>query len=92
MHKAKKARNKIGNVIGTQLGISDKNDTPLCLGDTIRYGEYQGILLYNDYFEEYGIFFGMWYGDDKYDRNSYGKFISVPMDNGARMTIEKVSD
>lgn len=29
------------------------------------------------------------YGDDKYDINSYGKFIDIPMDNGTKMEIKK---
>ena len=32
----------------------------------------------------------MWYGDDEYDINSYGKFIKIPLDNGAKMQIEKI--
>ena len=86
MHK--KRKNKYS--IGTPLSILDKNNNVLYIGDTIKYKEYQGILLYNFEYEEYGIFFGQWYGEDIYDSNSYGKFIGIPMDNGARMTIEKI--
>ena len=42
---------------------------------------------HKDYYEEYGIFFGMWYGDDKYNPDSYGKFVSVPMDNSDKSEI-----
>lgn len=33
----------------------------------------------------------MWYGDDKYDINSYVNFIDLLMDNGTRMEIELIS-
>ena len=32
----------------------------------------------------------MWYGTDKYDIKSYGKFVAIPMNNGARMKIEQI--
>ncbi|MGN0656973.1 MAG: hypothetical protein ACI4KR_09270 [Ruminiclostridium sp.] len=78
--------------IGIELPITDKSGKHLFTGDTVRYGQYCGILLYNSVFGEYGIFFGMWYGEDKYNPDSYGKFIKVPMDNGARMELEKSND
>lgn len=79
-----------------ELNITDKNDRWLFVGDTIRYcdqdGEYQGVLLYNPSYEEYGIFFGMWHGEDKYDSKSYGKFVSISLDNSDKMKIEKIMD
>lgn len=78
------------NKIGTSLGITDNRGRALSVGDTIKYGEYQGILLYNKFYKEYGIFFGMWYGDDKYNPDSYGKFITVPMDNSDKSEITLV--
>lgn len=77
---------------GTQLNLLDKNKELLSVGDYIRYGEYKGILLYNYHYDKYGIAldYSMWYGDNKYDIDSYGKFIPIPMDNGARMEIEKL--
>lgn len=82
------------NTIGTSLGITDKNGYALSEGDTIKYGKYRGILLYNKFYREYGIFFGMWYGDDKYNPDSYGKFIAVPMDNSdkAEITLVELND
>ena len=82
------------NKVGTSLGIIDENGHPLNIGDTIQYGEYKGILLYNYYYEEYGIFFGMWYGNDKYNPDSYGKFVSVPMDNSdkSKITLVEVNE
>lgn len=77
---------------GTQLNLLDKNKELLSVGDHIRYGKCEGILLYNYHYDEYGIALdsSMWYGDNKYDIDSYGKFISIPMDNGGRMEIEKL--
>ena len=34
--------------------------------------------------------YSMWHGDDKYNIHSYGKFIDIPMDNGAKMEIELI--
>ena len=78
--------------VGTMLKLLDKNRSILSVGDTIKYGEYKGVLLYNHHYDEYGVAldYSMWYGDDKYNIDSYGKFISIPMDNGARMELEKV--
>lgn len=80
--------------IGTQLNLMDKNKSALSVGDTVQYGEYKGVLLYNHHYGQYGIAldYSMWYGTDKYNIDSYGKFIEIPMDNGARMEIEKLSD
>ena len=78
------------NKLGISLGITDKNGYALSIGDTIQYGEYKGVLLYNYCYEEYGIFFGMWYGDDKYNPDSYGKFITVPMDNSDKSEISLI--
>ena len=78
--------------LGTELSILDKNNNKLIIGDSIRYGEYQGVLLYNHHSNEYGVAldYSMWYGDNKYDINSYGKFISIPLDNGAKMELERI--
>lgn len=79
--------------IGTQLNIMDKNHELLSVGDTIRYREYQGILLYNPAYKQYGIALdnSMWYGDNKYNIESYGKFIEIPMDNGAKTELERIT-
>ena len=55
--------------IGTTLHLMDKNKERLSVGDIVRYGEYQGVLLYNHYYDRYGIAldYSMWYGDDKYN-------------------------
>ena len=38
-----------------------------------------GILLYNHYYDQYGVAldYSMWYGNDKYNIDSYGKFIKL---------------
>lgn len=78
--------------IRTQLNIIDKNMNALSVGDVIKYGEYKGILLYNHHYNQYGVALddSMWYGSDKYNIDSYGKFIEIPMDNGARMELELI--
>ena len=88
----KKIKNK--GRIGLSLNIIDKNDQTLSVGDEIQYNNYHGILLYNYHSNRYGIAldYSKWYGDDKYDIDSYGQFIEIPMDNGAKMEIEKVNN
>ena len=91
-NKSKRINGTSKGKIGTVLHLMDKNKERLSVGDTVRYGEYQGVLLYNHHYDQYGIAldYSMWYGDDKYNIDSYGKFIDIPMDNGARMEIEKL--
>lgn len=90
--KSKRLNGTSKGKIGTLLRLMDKNRELLSVGDTVRYGEYKGVLLYNHHLEQYGVAldYSMWYGDDKYNIDSYGKFIEIPMDNGARMEIEKI--
>ena len=91
-NKSKRINGTTKGKIGTVLHLMDKNKERLSIGDTVRYGEYQGVLLYNHHYDQYGIAldYSMWYGDDKYSIDSYGKFVDIPMDNGARMEIEKL--
>ena len=78
--------------IGTELSLLDKNNNKLSVGDTVKYFNYKGILLYNHNSDEYGVAldYSMWYGDNKYSIDSYGKFLSIPMDNGAKMELERL--
>lgn len=78
--------------VGRILNILDRNGERLAIGNTIRYGKYSGVLLYNYYSKQYGVAidYSMCYGENKYDINSYSKFIDIPLDNGARMEIEKL--
>lgn len=91
-NKSKRINGTSKGKIGTVLKLLDKNRNTLSVGDTVKYGEYKGVLLYNHHYDEYGVAldYSMWFGDDKYNIDSYGKFVSIPMDNGARMEIEKV--
>lgn len=91
-NKSKRINRLSKDKIGTSLKIMDKYRNYLFVGDEIRYGEYKGILLYNHHYNQYGIAldYSMWYGSDKYNIDSYGKFISIPMDNGTRMEIELI--
>jgi len=72
--------------------LTDRFGNLLSVGDEIKYGKYRGILLYNYHYEQYGVAldYSMWYGDDKYNIDSYGKFIEIPMDNGTRIELEKI--
>lgn len=90
--KSKRMNGVSKGKIGTALPIMDKNGNTLAVGDRIRYSEYEGILLYNPAWKRYGVAIdgSLWYGDDPYNIDSYGKFMDIPMDNGARMEIEKL--
>lgn len=78
--------------IGTLLNIQDKHNNWLVVGDRVKYGDNIGILLYNYHYKEYGIALedSNYYGDDIYNIDSYGKFVNIPMDNGGKLTIERL--
>ena len=80
------------NIIGTPLGIHDKNKIELCVGDRIRWYNEDCIILWNKESKSYWALISrsMWYGDDVYDNDSYGKGYELRMDDGARMKIEKI--
>lgn len=88
MHKHKTKEGQIGTI----LGIQDKNDNWLLCGDTIKRNDNTGIILYDPELKTYDIYltYSRWYGDDIYDPKSYGKALSLPMDNGAKMQLELV--
>lgn len=92
-NKSKRISGSVKGKIGTPLNILDKYMNYLFVGDEVKYGEYKGILLYNHHYGQYGVAldYSMWYGNDKYNIDSYGKFIDIPMDNGARMEIELIN-
>lgn len=92
-NKSKRINGTAKGKSGTPLNIIDKHRNFLSVGDEVKYGEYKGILLYNHHYGQYGIAldYSMWYGNDKYNIDSYGKFIEIPMDNGSRMEIELIS-
>lgn len=93
-NKSKRLKGTSEGRYGTILGLMDKNKNWLVVGDEVKYRKYHGILLYEPIRKGYGVALldSMWYGNDKYDINSYGKFVDIPMDNGTRMEIEKVSE
>lgn len=81
------------NKIGTPLGIHDKNGKELKSGDEILYFGEKCIILWNDYCYAAMIMSSCWYGDrDKYSAKSYGKRYQLPMDDGARMEIEVITE
>lgn len=78
--------------LGTPLGIHDKNNNELRVGDRIRWGEYEGIILYNKDDKKYWflISYSMWYGENEYDSESYGKGFELRMDDGPKMEMELI--
>lgn len=90
--KSKRLSGTTKGIIGTELKIMDKNNILIHVGDFVKYFEYQGYVLYNPESQEYGVAldYSLWYGDDVLDINGYGKFVSIPMDNGAKMDLEIV--
>lgn len=92
-NKSKRINGTTKGKPGTPLNIMDKYMNHLSVGDEIRYGKYKGKLLYNHHYDRYGVAldYSMRCGNDKYNIDLYGKFIYIPMDNGARMEIELIS-
>jgi len=90
--KSKRLNGTTKGKIGTKLCIMHKFGNLLSVGNELKYGGYKGVLLYNPYCDQYGVALddSMWYGNDKYNIDSYGKFIEIPMDNGGRMEIELI--
>ena len=84
-----KARDKRENV-GIITSILDKFNNVLVTGDIIKVKSYVGIFLFNRHQNAYGLFYGQWYGNNRFDPESYGKFIKIPLDNGMRMELEKI--
>lgn len=93
-NKSKRLNGTSEGKIGTILGIQDKNGEYLVVGDSVKYGNYKGVLLYNYHYDQYGVALdcSMQYDGDKYSIDSYGKFVKIPMDNGARMNLERIRE
>ena len=82
--KTPKRRYHIGDI----TKIQDKNGDYLCIGDKIRYGEYTGRFFLNYGTPCVALDYSMWYGDDEFSMDSYGKCIYIPADNGGKMNLE----
>ena len=91
-HKPYKPKASTNQRIGIPTGFLDKNKVEIKSGDYIQYGEYKCIVLWNYGKWEAMILYSQWYGDDEFDCNSYGKSLSIPTDNGARMEIEILNE
>lgn len=91
-HKENKNYRTAEETVGSITGIMDKNGTYARVGDKVvftgRKCRYSGILLYNRYYDKFGIAFDMITGKDKYDIDSYWSFVEIPTDNGAKMNLE----
>lgn len=80
--------------LGTPLKIQDKNNNQLCCGDIIKVYNEECIILYDSTNKEYKacLIRSMWYGNNTYDINCYGKAYTIRMDDGQRMEIEKIKE
>lgn len=77
--------------VGTILGIQDKNNEWLKVGDKVMIlsNDIEGRILWNEAQKEYHIFYSysMWYGSDEFDTKSYGKSVSIRLDNGDKNNL-----
>ena len=79
--------------IGISTGLLDMFGNEFLSGTKVRINPcHEGVVLYNRDMKCFGLFLGLWYGNkDPYNSDCYGKFISIPKDNGMRMEIEIIS-
>ena len=91
-NKMKKWNAKLSHKIGTPLGIHDKNKNELSVGDYVYYKGDKCIILWNSNFKQFEAMLcrSLWYGDNPYDENSYGKSNELRADDGCRMEITKI--
>ena len=77
--------------IGQPTGLLDVNGDEILTG--ARYalrsknGEEKGVVLWNRAQNAYGLFSGLFYGENIMSADSYGKFTRIPADNGMRMQL-----
>lgn len=92
--KNKNKKQKQKYPIGTPLNIHDRDRNELYIGDKVRIisEDVDGIILYNNAFNEVCIFYSYsrWYGDDIYNPKSYGKCTTLKLDDGMRMNLVKL--
>lgn len=83
---------KIDVRLGAETPLLDKNGNKLHVGDKIEYDEDIGYLLSEPSDKIYCFVYkySNWYGDDIYDYTSYGKAATIPVDNGARMSLKLI--
>lgn len=76
--------------IGIPTGLMDKSGNEILSGTKVHIDpDYEGVVLYHRNMRCFGLFFGLWYGEENpLDPDCYGKLIPIPKDNGMRMEIE----
>lgn len=80
--------------IGVFTGLLDMNKENIYSGDYVQLisnSYYKGPVMWNRYQKKWGIFMGVKKYSDPLDPNNYGKFIAIPLDNGMRMDLLKIS-
>lgn len=93
--KCYEVRHSKNERVGIHTGLFERNGRELVTGNKVRFisSGYEGILLWHREQKCFGIFRGLWYGDqDPYNAGCYGKFIPVPKDQGAKMDLELVEE
>lgn len=78
--------------IGTILGVQDKNEEYLVVGDEVFIScfDIEGIILYNYNYKEYRIHYNYNYNyGNIYNINAYSHSIKLLLDNGMKVYLEK---
>lgn len=92
--RRREIRRSVRERIGLPTGLLNRNGGEIHTGDFIRMRgkyPYEGVVLWHRENKCYGLFSGLWYGDQHpYSPDCYGKFIEIRSDNGMRMELEPV--
>lgn len=70
-----RARDKRENIIGVDIGFTDKSGNTIRTGDRVSvYDDGEGVVLFHKDENAYCVFRGCWYGErNPYDPRCYGK-------------------
>ena len=81
--------------IGIPTGLLNCKGNEIITGDYIKIENTNciGPVLYNRYRGAFGICYGCWYlNKNPLNPDCYGKFISIPTDQGMRMILIPISN